>query len=204
MSSTLFALVILQGTSLTFSPGYTTAAECMQQYKGPYISCFAYDPEGTSWTAFFKLPNGGFRTVGRISSEDECRRYIGALKDDIPAACRQLAIPNSCNVACIAPVPPPTTVPPDPASMTPERAKPPVNDIQVNGGRYVRLATLFWAPLPPEPTFASFVPQPIALAAPPKADNEPPKQKQRTAVHRRPQQFDPLQALVSLFTPRGD
>jgi hypothetical protein len=35
MSSTLFALVILQGSSgLTFSPGYTTAAECLQQYKG--------------------------------------------------------------------------------------------------------------------------------------------------------------------------
>ena len=30
MSSTLFALIILQGTSLTFSPGYTTAAECLQ------------------------------------------------------------------------------------------------------------------------------------------------------------------------------
>ena len=29
MSATLYALVVLQGTySLTFSPGYTTAAEC--------------------------------------------------------------------------------------------------------------------------------------------------------------------------------
>jgi hypothetical protein len=33
MSSTLFALVILQGTNLTFSPGYTTAAECLQQFE---------------------------------------------------------------------------------------------------------------------------------------------------------------------------
>ena len=34
MSSTLFALVVLQGTTLNFSPGYTTATECMQQYRG--------------------------------------------------------------------------------------------------------------------------------------------------------------------------
>ena len=56
MSATLYALVVLQGTTLTFSPGYTTAAECLQQYKGPYVSCFPYDPERTTWTAFFKPP----------------------------------------------------------------------------------------------------------------------------------------------------
>ena len=91
MSSTLFAFVILQGTSLTFSPGYTTAAECLQQYKGPNVACFAYDAGLSTWTAFFKLPEGGFRTVGKISSEDECKGYIGAFKDGIPTACRQLA-----------------------------------------------------------------------------------------------------------------
>ena len=38
MSATLYALVVLQGANgLTFSPGYTTAAECMQQYKGPNV-----------------------------------------------------------------------------------------------------------------------------------------------------------------------
>ena len=74
MSQVLYALVILQGsTGLTFSPGYATAAECMQQYKGPNVACFNYDPEGTSWTAFFKLPEGGFKTVGKIASEDECQ-----------------------------------------------------------------------------------------------------------------------------------
>jgi hypothetical protein len=36
MSTTLFVLVVLQG-GLTFSPGYTTAAECVQQYKGPNV-----------------------------------------------------------------------------------------------------------------------------------------------------------------------
>ena len=38
MSTTLFVLVVLQGANgLTFSPGYTTAAECVQQYKGPNV-----------------------------------------------------------------------------------------------------------------------------------------------------------------------
>ena len=44
MSATLYVLVVLQGANgLTFSPGYTTAAECLQQYKGPNVACFAYD-----------------------------------------------------------------------------------------------------------------------------------------------------------------
>ena len=35
MSAILYALVILQGTSgLTFSPGYTTAAECYAAIQG--------------------------------------------------------------------------------------------------------------------------------------------------------------------------
>jgi hypothetical protein len=93
MSQILYALVVLQGTTLNFSPGYTTAAECLQQYKGPNVACFAYDAGLSTWTAFFKLPEGGFRTVGKIASEDECKRYIGAFKDGIPTACRQLAMP---------------------------------------------------------------------------------------------------------------
>ena len=122
MSQVLYALVILQGSSgLTFSPGYTTAAECLQQYKGPYVGCFAYDAGLSTWTAFFKLPEGGFRTVGKISSEDECKRYIGAFKDGIPTACRQLAMPSSCNVACVAPVPAPPPAA-KPRSLTRHRA----------------------------------------------------------------------------------
>ena len=70
MSQILYTLVVLQGTSLSFSPGYTSAAECLAVYKGPAVACFAYDPEGTTWTAFFKLPNGGLRTAGRIYGED--------------------------------------------------------------------------------------------------------------------------------------
>ena len=148
MSTTLFVLVVLQGTSLTFSPGYTTAAECLQQYKGPNVACFAYDAVLSTWTAFFKLPEGGFRTVGKISSEDECKRYVGAFKDGIPTACRQLAMPSSCSVVCVAPVPAPppaakpgepdpTPAPSDPASIAP-------SDIQVGGKRYTKVAGLAW------------------------------------------------------------
>ena len=99
----------------------------MQQYKGPNVACFNYDPEGTSWTAFFKLPDGAFRVVRKIPNEGECRRYIDAFRSDIPAACRQLAQPDTCNVACIKPLepPPPAAKPepdtapkPDPAALT--------------------------------------------------------------------------------------
>ena len=154
MSQILYALVVLQGTSLTFSPGYTTAAECLQQYKGPNVACFAYDAGLSTWTAFFKLPEGGFRTVGKIASEDECKRYIGAFKDGIPTACRQLAMPVTCNVACVAPVQP-QRIPPKPpevtqtcASLRPEdptqQADTKPSDIQVGGKQYTKVAGLTW------------------------------------------------------------
>jgi hypothetical protein len=154
MPTTLFVLVVLQGANgLTFSPGYTTAAECMQQYKGPNVACFAYDAGLSTWTAFFKLPEGGFRTVGKISSEDECKRYVGAFKDGIPTACRQLAMPVTCNVACVAPLPP---LPPPPAAKPVPQAPEPdpkpdpasidtkPSDIQVGGKQYTKVAGLTW------------------------------------------------------------
>jgi uncharacterized protein YbdZ (MbtH family) len=154
MSATLYALVVLQGTSLSFSPGYTTAAECMQQYKGPNVACFAYDAGLSTWTAFFKLPEGGFRTVGKIASEDECNRYIDAFKDGIPTACRQLAMPVTCNVACVARVQPPAIPPkppevsPDPASLRDEVTPPGLaginTNIQVGGKQYTKMAGLTW------------------------------------------------------------
>src|SRR4029077_5085055 len=166
MSTTLFVLVVLQGANgLTFSPGYTTAAECMQQYKGPNVACFAYDAGLCHSTAFFKLPEGGFRTVGKIASEDECNRYIGAFKDGIPTACRQLAMPVTCNVACVAPVTPPPAAkpvepdktpasppvvpqaaPPHPASLNPKPS-----DIQVGGKQYTKVAGLAWVEKEPPP-----------------------------------------------------
>ena len=154
MSATLYVLVVLQGANgLTFSPGYTTAAECMEQYKGPNVACFAYDAGLSTWTAFFKLPEGGFRTVGKINSEDECNRYIGAFKDGIPTACRQLAMPVTCNVACVAPLPaPPPAAKPVPQAPEPDTAPKPdpasietkPSDIQVGGKQYTKVAGLTW------------------------------------------------------------
>ena len=95
MSTTLFVLVVLQGANgLTFSPGYTTAADCLAVYKGPNVSCFPYDPERTTWTAFFKTPGSGFGSIWNFPNESVCQSYVGALRPDVPAACRQLARPN--------------------------------------------------------------------------------------------------------------
>jgi hypothetical protein len=52
MSATLYALVMLQGTTLSFSPGYASPTECYSVYKGPFVSCFTYNPDGRSWSAF--------------------------------------------------------------------------------------------------------------------------------------------------------
>jgi hypothetical protein len=148
MSATLYALVVLQGTTLTFSPGYTTAAECLQQYKGPYVSCFPYDPERNTWTAFFKTPGSGFGSIWNFPNESVCQSYVGALKPDVPAACRQLARPESCPVSCVAPVQPPAptgSISPKPPEVTPPPEPDPKpdpasietkpSDIQVGGKR---------------------------------------------------------------------
>src|SRR5580704_6798959 len=157
MSATLYALVVLQGTTLTFSPGYTTAAECLQQYKGPYVSCFPYDPERTTWTAFFKTPGSGFGSIWNFPNESVCQSYVGALRPDVPAACRQLARPESCPVSCVAPVQPPApagSIPPKPPEVTPPPEPDPKpdpasietkpSDIQVGGKQYTRVAGLTW------------------------------------------------------------
>jgi hypothetical protein len=157
MSATLYALVVLQGTTLTFSPGYTTAAECLQQYKGPYVSCFPYDPERTTWTAFFKTPGSGFGSIWNFPNESVCQSYVGALRPDVPAACRQLARPESCPVSCVAPVQPPAptgSIPPKPPEVTPPPEPDPKpdpasietkpSDIQVGGKQYTRVAGLSW------------------------------------------------------------
>jgi hypothetical protein len=145
MSSTLFALVILQGTSgLAFEPGYTSKEQCLSVYRGPSVSCFQYDPEGVTWTAFFKTPAGGFGSVWRFPNESTCQNYIGALRSDVPSACRQLAHPEPCPVACKLPETPAAKPPepdpkPDPASI---ETKP--SDIQVGGKQYTKVAGLTW------------------------------------------------------------
>jgi hypothetical protein len=212
MSTTLFVLVVLQGTTLSFSPGYTTAAECQQQYKGPKVACFAYDAGLSTWTAFFELPEGGFRTVGKIASEDECNRYIGAFKDGIPTACRQLAMPNSCNVACVAPVQPPAIPPkppevsPDPASLRDEVTPPGpagINtNIQVGGKQYTKVAGLTWVESTKPDSFADVSVGPNDLQSkdqptplPPKTA-EAPKKRVVVAPHYYDRAPQPLQAFI--------
>ena len=168
MSATLFALVVLQGTTLSFSPGYTSAAECMRDYTGRFVSCFAYDPEGSSWTAFFQLPDGSFRQVGRIREESECKRYVGAFKEGTPTACRQLAMPNPCIVACRAPEQPspPPAVKPD-TSKT-ESNQPPAA----------------WLPLPARSTFAT-LDSTSAEGVGSRAEPKPPSTAQQKLIVRR-------------------
>ena len=213
MSATLYALVVLQGTTLTFSPGYTTAAECLQQYKGPYVSCFPYDPERTTWTAFFKTPAGGFGSVWRFPNESTCQNYVGALRSDVPAACRQLAHPEPCPVACTAPMPPPAAKPvpqapepdtapkPDPAST---ETKP--SDIQVGGKQYTKVAGLTWVESTKPDSFADVSVGPNDLQSkdqptplPPKTA-EAPKAPKRVVVAQGPHYYDrarqPLQAFI--------
>ena len=218
MSSTLFALVVLQGTTLNFSPGYTTAAECLQQYKGPYVACFNYDPEGTSWTAFFKLPDGAFRVVRRISNEGECRRYIDAFRSDIPAACRQLAQPDTCNVACVKPLvePPPPAAKPDapPDAPKPDPASLETNpsNIRVGGKQYTKVAGLTWvkssdgAPpsTKPSQSFADVSVGPTELQSKDRPTPLPPKVQTAQAPQERyaPKQYaqhpEPLKALIDV------
>ena len=167
MSANLFVLVALQGSVLSFSPGYVTAAECLAVYRGPNVACFNYDPEGTTWTGFFKTPTGGFGSVYNFPNESLCQSYVGALRSDVPSACRQLARPVTCSAACVAPVQPSPIPPlppepkPDPASVSPEITPraiprvPPRNDIQ----RHPHFPCLH------EPTLASFTPQPSAFAS---------------------------------------
>ena len=211
MSQVLYALVILQGSSgLSFSPGYTTAAECMQQYKGPNVACFTYDPEGTSWTAFFKLPDGAFRVVRRIPNEGECQRYIDAFRSDIPAACRQLAQPDTCNVACIKPLePPPVAKPvpqappehtapkPDPASIEPKPS-----DIQVGGKQYTKVAGLTWVESgqstnsSQSSAFADVSVGPTELQSKDKPSLPKTAEKKRVAPHCYDRAPQPLQAFI--------
>ena len=152
MSSTLFALVILQGTSgFAFEPGFTSKEQCLSVYRGPSVWCYEYDPSGVTWTAFFKTPAGGFGSVWRFPNESTCQNYIGALRSDVPSACRQLAHPEPCPVACKLPETPAAKPPepdpkPDPASIAPRptgiETKP--SDIQVGGKRYTKVAGLTW------------------------------------------------------------
>ena len=213
MSATLYALVVLQGTTLTFSPGYTTAAECLQQYKGPYVSCFPYDPERTTWTAFFKTPGSGFGSIWNFPNESVCQSYVGALRPDVPAACRQLARPESCPVSCVAPVQPPAptgSIPPKPPEVTPPPEPDPKpdpasietkpSDIQVGGKQYTKVAGLTWVESTKPDSFADVSVGPNDLQSKdqptPLKTAEAPKKRVVVAPHYYDRAPQPLQAFI--------
>jgi hypothetical protein len=194
MSATLFALVVLQGSTLTFSPGYTSAQECQAVYQGPHVTCYAYDPSGTTWTGFFRLPDGEFKAFGRMRDEAECKRVLNNLMAGTPLACRQLAmvLASPCGLStCPAPPPPmpappcvcePKAAPQQPGQLAPQppAVKPETDNNQPPPN--------VW--LPPQSTFAYFDRKP----APATAEKSAPK---RVAVRRtRQQQFDPLGAML--------
>jgi hypothetical protein len=198
MSATLFALVVLQGTSLTFSPGYQSAQECQAVYQGPNVTCYAYDPSGTTWTGFFRMPDGEIKAFGRMRDEAECKRVLNTLAGGTPTACRQLAmvVPSPCGLST-CPVAPPAgpcvcdPKRPQPGELAPQppAVKPDTEDNQPPPN--------VW--LPPQSTFAAFD-RPI----PATAEKVAPKQLANVQQQRRRHQpqFDPFSALVSLFTPR--
>ena len=213
MSTTLFALVILQGTTFTFAPGYTSAAACREPYRGPNVICFEYDPAGVTWTAFLKTPGSGFGTVWRFPNESICQNYIAALRSDVPSACRQLARPEPCPVSCVAPVqpPPPTgSIPPkpevtpqavpDPKPADPAAFKP--SDIKVGDKQYTKVAGLTWVEKPD--LFADVSVGPSGLQSKDKPTPLPPKTTRAEAPQRgyAPQQYaqqpEPLKALIDV------
>jgi hypothetical protein len=221
MSATLFALVALQGSVPSFSPGYPSLQECQAVYQGPYVTCFPYDPDGRTWTAFFRIQDGTVRAVTRIPNEAECQRIVGNMRDDTPRACRQLDQPYHCTSLCrveIAPMQPPAptgTIPSPPAppmppapksDQLPSDTKPDplsYNEIQErNGKSYTRLVTT----AEKHDSFADVSVGPSRLQPADIPTIAPLPPKRRVIVQQRRQQFayakqfDPIGAIVSLVT----
>jgi hypothetical protein len=198
MSISLWALIIMQGTNgLAFEPGYISKEACQAVYRGPSVICFEYDPNLTTWTAFFKTPTNGFGAIWRFPTESACQGYVAALRPDAAGACRQLAHVENCPVACTAPVPPPVapcqpcgpsvTPPPKPPApqpqSVPEKKPDPVLIMDRNGH---------------EPSFSN---RPIMTASASTTPAAAPlHQNPKRVVRRGQQQFDPIGALVALFT----
>ena len=79
MSTTLFVLVVLQGTTASLSAPATPPQRSVCSNTRGRTLLASPMTEGTSWTAFFKTSGGGFGLVGRISKRrrvSEIRRCI--------------------------------------------------------------------------------------------------------------------------------
>jgi hypothetical protein len=196
MSATLFAIVLWQGASgLAFQPGYASKEECQAVYQGPHVICWEYDPKITTWTAFFRTTEGpgspkGFGAIWRFPNESTCRDYINALKPESFGTCRQLPHPEPCPVACKVSETPP---PPPPSPVTPPVTPPPK---QQSAPEQKPDPLLIRDRDSHEPSFSN---RPIVAAS-----VSAPARPKRVAIRqtRKPPQFDPIGALVALFTPR--
>ena len=93
MAQVLYALVVLQGTTLNLSPGYTSVAECTQQYKGPYVSCFAYDPNSAPGRRLLNFRRAGSGPSARLPARTS-GASIGAFKDGIPTVAGSRLCPH--------------------------------------------------------------------------------------------------------------
>ena len=197
MSATLYALVILQGTTLTFEPGYPTAAECTQ-HKGGYVSCFAYDPSLSTWTAFFRLPEGGFRTVGKILARTSVNVTSARLRTISPPLAGSCLCPS---LVIMLPAWRPCSLRPlrdqsrrrrnpchqsrnpiPPALPRLTEAKP--SDIQVGGKQYTKVAGLTWVESKPD-SFADVSVGPNDLQSKDRPAPLPPKTAERKRTTKR-------------------
>jgi hypothetical protein len=224
--TTLFVLVMVAPGvpgGLTFTPGFVSVQECVAQYKGPNVACFNYDPGGVTWSAFFRLADGSLRRVFGINSEAECQRYIGAFKDEVPKACRQLALAISapCSASCpVPPAPPPAppllapTLPPpgagvltpDPAGITDNNAMK-KDDVQLADGHYHGSRPLWlWIPDEDNNSTVKVADKPFiepAVVEPPPYDNKKriAQRNIHTAVRQplvRTQPPEPFKALIDV------
>ena len=148
----LWALIALANSSITVDPGYATKAECSRAFKGGTATCISYDPDGSTWMMMFYRPTarGSIKLVRRIPDGAECQNYLGTLKPDVPAVCKQLDVPIDCDPAvselgikATASIAPRATAnKPDTANAKGEIS---ATAIQVSGGHYTRVG-LVWVP----------------------------------------------------------
>ena len=142
-----------------------------------------------------------------------CQSYVGALRPDVPTACRQLARPESCPVSCVAPVQPPAptgSIPPKPPEVTPPPEPDPKpdpasietkpSDIQVGGKQYTKVAGLTWVESTKPDSFADVSVGPNDLQSKdqpsPLKTAEAPKKRVVVAPHYYDRAPQPLQAFI--------
>ena len=156
MSATLYALVILQGTTLTFEPGYPTAAECTQQYKGDTLVASRMTRTSARGRRSLNSRKVDLGQSARLSAKTSARDTSVRLRTVSRPPAGSWRCPSLVTLPALRPMPPP---PPAPPPKPPEVTPPPVppepkpdpasletkpNDVQVGGKSYAKVAGLTW------------------------------------------------------------